>query len=184
MIDTQAIPSAYQIQKIDHVGLLVRNVDVAEEWYTRVFGAVAFERVGYESDTTVKMKSPYRHLFVQLGTQRLELVEAPDWRGFNRANDFSMSPHYAFAVSPEALDWYIDRFKTLGIAFQGPIVHPPLPVASIYITDPDSNHLELAAWEGYDHAKGFTDYVHWDELHQKADPARPAHIKPGQFAGR
>jgi catechol 2,3-dioxygenase-like lactoylglutathione lyase family enzyme len=181
---TTDIPARFAFKKIDHVGLMVRNVDVSEEWYTRVLGAVPFARDGYEIGEKTIMKSPYRHLFVQLHDQRLELVESPDWRGFNRKDDFSMSPHYAFAVSPEALDWYMQRFDEMGVKWQGPIVHPPMTVASIYFTDPDSNHLELAAWEGYDHSKAHTDYIHWDDLHQQSDPARPAHIKPGQFAGQ
>jgi catechol 2,3-dioxygenase-like lactoylglutathione lyase family enzyme len=178
------IPSGYRIRQLDHVGMMVRNVDVSEEWYCRVLGAVPFQRVGYDAATNTKMRSPYRHLFMMLGDQRLELVEGPDWRGFNDPDDFSMSPHYAFMVAADALDWYMARFDEIGVRYQGPIVHPPMPVASIYFTDPDSNHLELTVWEGYDLSKGHTDYVHWDELHQPTVPPRPAHIRPDQFAGK
>ena len=72
----------------------------------------------------------------------------------------------------------------MGIAYQGPIVHPPMPVASVYFTDPDSNHLELSAWEGYDLDRGYTDYVRWDDLHQSTVPDRPGHLRPDQFAGQ
>jgi catechol 2,3-dioxygenase-like lactoylglutathione lyase family enzyme len=178
------IPADHQVRQIDHVGMMVRNVDVAERWYVEVLGAVPFERVGYDVNTTTKMRSPYRHLFVMIGDQRLELVEGPDWRGFTRPDDYAMSPHYAFAVTPEALDWYLDRFDAMGIAYQGPIVHPPMPVASVYFTDPDSNHLELSAWEGYDLDRGYTDYVRWDDLHQSTVPDRPGHLRPDQFAGQ
>ena len=85
------IPADHQVRQIDHVGMMVRNVDVAERWYVEVLGAVPFERVGYDVNTTTKMRSPYRHLFVMIGDQRLELVEGPDWRGFTRPDDYAMS---------------------------------------------------------------------------------------------
>ena len=141
-----------------------------------------FERVGYDVNTTTKMRSPYRHLFVMIGDQRLELVEGPDWRGF-RADDYAISPYTTRSPSPRRRSTSTRSLRCDGNRLPGPDRAPPTKLDVVYFTD-RSNHLELSAWEGYDLDRGYTDYVRWDDLHQSTVPDRPGHLRPDQFAGQ
>lgn len=156
------------IRRLDHVGIVVRDVERSEAWYHRALGAKTFARVGFGEDVEMKMKTPFRHVFMMLGEQRVELVEAPDWRGYSKPDDWALFPHYAFMVDTEGLDRYMAHFDEEGIAYAGPIFHPPITSASVYFCDPDGNHLELVVWEGYPRERGKVDVVPWNDLQQAA----------------
>jgi catechol 2,3-dioxygenase-like lactoylglutathione lyase family enzyme len=156
----------FGLSRIDHVGIIVRNVEVSEPWYREILGAKTFAYMGYEKESEAKMKAPFRHVFMTLGEQRVELVESMNWRGFSKHDDWGLIPHYAFMVSGEGLERYMDHFKKHGVKFAGPIFHPPITAASVYFCDPDGNHLELTVWEGYPYEKGKVDLVPWNDLQQ------------------
>jgi catechol-2,3-dioxygenase len=161
-------PQIAGIRRLDHVGIIVRDVEVAERWYQEALGARSFARVGYGEPTEAKMKAPFRHVFMMLGEQRVELVEAPKYLGFSKLDDWALFPHYAFMVDSDGLDRYIDHFSDLKIRFAGPIFHPPITAASVYLCDPSGNHIELTVWEGYPPEKGKVDLVPWNDLQEAA----------------
>lgn len=164
------VPPEFAVTCLDHLGIVVRDVDAAEEWYCRVLGAEPFQRFGYGPPTEAEqrfMAKRFRHVFMRLGQQRFELVEQPEWHGFNRTDPIQ-APHYGFGVSPAGLDWYIARLKQLGVPCRGPISHPPLPAVAVYFCDPDANHLELVAWEGHEVTPDMFQGVGYHELHHQS----------------
>ena len=163
-----ATTSTVGIRRIDHVGIIVSDAEVSEQWYVDVLGAEPFLRIGYGEEIECKMKAPFRHVFLMLGEQRIELVENASWRGFARYDDWGLIPHYAFMVTAEGLEYQMQRFREKRVKYAGPIFHPPAPPASVYFCDPDSNHLELTVWEGYPRDQGVVEVVPWNDL-QHAD---------------
>jgi catechol 2,3-dioxygenase-like lactoylglutathione lyase family enzyme len=123
-----------KISGIDHLTLPVRDLDLAERFYTQVLGA----KVVYRTDRSRRMPfiaitigdSPSIDLFVQPWGQ--PEVNQPH-------------PHLAFTVRGEDLLDLKQRLIAHQIPVVGPIQFGSPGHGSIYFHDPAGNHLELCA---------------------------------------
>lgn len=59
--------------------------------------------------------------------------------------------HFAFSVTPGALDAIGDRLAALGVAHDGPVEHDGGD-RSLYFEDPEGNVVE--AWDYFEHGEG------------------------------
>jgi catechol 2,3-dioxygenase-like lactoylglutathione lyase family enzyme len=136
MNELQAIQtrSAAKISGIDHLTLPVRDLDIAERFYTQVLGA----NVVYRTDRS--RSSPF--IAITIGdSPSIDLFVQP-W-GQPAANQ--PHPHLAFAVRGEDLLDLKQRLIAQQIPVVGPIQFGPPGHGSIYFHDPSGNHLELCA---------------------------------------
>jgi catechol 2,3-dioxygenase-like lactoylglutathione lyase family enzyme len=123
-----------RISGIDHLTLPVRDLDLAERFYTQVLGA----KVVYRTERTRQM--PF--IAITIGNSpSIDLFLQP-W-GQPAVNQ--VNPHLAFAVRGEDLLDLKQRLIAHRIPVVGPIRFGPPGHGSLYFHDPSGNHLELCS---------------------------------------
>lgn len=132
------------IEGLNHCGISVPDVRAGEEFFERVLGAAHCNRISLESSSIrLGRGAPHTcnvlgdYLFVLFPHRRpIPRPESP--RGIDGGR-------HAFAVSRARFQDILERARTEGIDFEGPVVHPeqgPLG-ESIYFTDPGGNYMEV-----------------------------------------
>jgi catechol 2,3-dioxygenase-like lactoylglutathione lyase family enzyme len=128
----------FTVDRIDHVVLNVRDVEIAASWYQRVLG---MERDTFGNDHRTALK---------FGGQKLNLRPAEaDPRGWiTGVNDRPGGADLCFitAVGPEDV---VEHLLDCGV----PVVAGPVdkvgalgPIRSVYCRDPDGNLVEIASY--------------------------------------
>lgn len=123
-----------KLDGIHHIGINVRDLDRAEEFYTRVLGFEVAERYAEE----------IRHLMLATGETGLHLFETPALEMEEAIDRLSGQgyAHLAFEVSRNLFPKIIEELKNKKVAIDsGPIVLGK--GESVYFKDPDGNHLEI-----------------------------------------
>lgn len=152
MAETTAPP----IAGFHHITLPVHDLEVAEDFYTNVLGAVLLRRCDRETFARLRPgrvteadqdNSPL-HLAVRVG-------DGPELQLFlQRGREVPVPPphpHLAMYVSPDQLDAFVERLRARGIPIDGPRRLGPPGHASVYFADPFGNTLELVTM-GYETA--------------------------------
>lgn len=127
-----------------HLGITVRDIDVSEEWYSRVLGFVRAFVEPHDNDTgyAVVLTRPGTGLFLGLDFH----ANADKQRfGAHRTG----LDHLAFGLSTRAeLDRWVAHLDALGVG-HGAVIEATQPVAFALIVfhDPDGIPLELI-WMG------------------------------------
>jgi catechol 2,3-dioxygenase-like lactoylglutathione lyase family enzyme len=128
----------FTVDRIDHVVLNVRDVELTASWYQRVLG-MEREEFGQDQRTALKF-----------GGQKLNLrpAEADPRSWPTGANDQPGAGDLCFitAVGPEEV---IEHLQACGvIVTAGPVekVGALGPIRSIYCRDPDENLVEIACY--------------------------------------
>ena len=133
-----------KILGMDHIALPVGDLDVAEDFYTRIMGGEVVRRIG---DTESDKKS---------GRVPQVIIKVADSVKFNltaAAPDVPEGhfPHWAFMGRFEDIDEWIETFKKEGIKHYGPYGHGGVGRLSLYFHDPVGYLFELgmdvADWE-------------------------------------
>lgn len=124
------------IERIDHLVLTVRSIDVTCEFYTRVLG---FQRIDTAGRPTA----------LGFGAQKINVHE--------KGKEFEPKAHKAltgsvdicFISSYKTIEEVIDRLKGAGVdIIEGPVPRNGAlgPMTSVYLRDPDLNLLELSVY--------------------------------------
>lgn len=122
------------IQAIDHIAIPVRDLDLNQDFYVNILG-LKFKTRRLNPDG-----SP-RQTYVLAGENIIGL-HLP---GVNAGVSSSRAPRVGIHVGEERFTEVKRRLIERGYPFTGPVEHPqdsPFAV-SIYLDDPDGNHLEL-----------------------------------------
>lgn len=128
------------IDRIDHIVINCRDVEVTASWYERALG---FRRETYSSPGALGQR-----ISLRFGQHKLNLRQTGDagWRTCKV--DAAGSLDLCF-VTDGSLKPFIARFEATGI----PIVHGPGPqtgalgpMTSVYCEDPDGNLVEVATY--------------------------------------
>jgi catechol 2,3-dioxygenase-like lactoylglutathione lyase family enzyme len=125
---------AFRVKHIDHVELLVRDIDKTEAWYRRVLG---LERVHAWDPEPV---------MIGAGKTMLALFSSPRAKGRlpRKKNGHRVSYGYlrvAFLTDGKGFEKAQRRLRKLGIRFRGPIDHDT--TFSIYFQDLNGLPLEI-----------------------------------------
>lgn len=123
-----------KLDGIHHIGINVRDLDKAEEFYTQVLGFQVAERYAEE----------IRHLMLDTGTTGLHLFETPALEMEEAIARLSGQgyAHLAFEVSRDLFFKVVEELKNKKVSIDsGPIVLGK--GESVYFKDPDGNHLEI-----------------------------------------
>jgi catechol-2,3-dioxygenase len=134
-----------QVESISHSGINVTDLKEAEDFYEDVFGARITNRVNFNTDDARRGRSV--HTSVLLGDWLFAIV-LPH-------GDMPMPPEdqlrgtsgfrHGFYVEREAFPGVLDRLRSRGVPFEGPIEHPENgPFGeSVYFKDPGGNFIEV-----------------------------------------
>ncbi|MDE2582602.1 MAG: VOC family protein [Rhodospirillales bacterium] len=128
----------FTIDRIDHVVLNVRDVELAAAWYQRVLG-MEREVFGQESRTALKFGGQKINLRPVSADKRAWVTGASDAPG---AGDLC----FVTAVGPEDV---VAHLAGLGVTIlEGPVARTGAlgPMRSVYCRDPDGNLVEIASY--------------------------------------
>lgn len=122
----------FAVQRIDHVEILVQDIDAAIEWYHKVLGLEEMTRWDPEP-VMIGAGGTMLALFKANGEPRKDPGDAPHW---HRTAWRTNGPGFAAAQ---------EHLTDLGIPFRGPVDHDTS--WSIYFLDPDGNPLEITYYK-------------------------------------
>lgn len=122
------------VQTIDHIAIPVRDLQRNQDFYVAVLG-LKFKTTRRNPDG-----SP-RQTYVLAGENIIGL-HLP---GINARPSSSSAPRIGVSVSRHRLSELQEKLKAAGHPFRGPVEHgeDTLLAQSIYLDDPDGNHLEF-----------------------------------------
>ncbi len=128
----------FTIDRIDHIVLNVRDVEIAAAWYQRVLG---MEREEY---------GPHRRTALKFGGQKINLrpIESDQRAWPTGVNDRPGAADVCFATAVPTAD-VLHHLHGCGIAIEfDPIEQPGAlgPMRSVYCRDPDGNLVEVATY--------------------------------------
>ena len=137
--------------QITHVGILVRDLDVMIEFYTRILGLVLTDRGPYYrgGEICFLSRSPNEHHQVVFASGRLDGAAST-------INQISF-----FVEDLETLIQYHAILKKLGVAGLDPINHGN--AWSLYFPDPEGNRLELYTVSPWHVQQPYADKLDLDE---------------------
>ena len=131
------------IKKLDHSGLIVRDLDRARQFYSEVLGLVEIPR---------PKSFAFRGAWFRGSTFELHLILSEDTTaeaGFGDLGEgalLGLAHHLAFEV--EDLDAALAWLRSQNVE----IVSGPMPrgdgVLQAYVFDPDGNFIEFFSWDG------------------------------------
>ncbi|WP_415901034.1 VOC family protein [Neptuniibacter sp. QD48_11] len=125
-----------KIERLDHLVLTVKDIDVAVEFYTAVLG---MEKVVFKGDRVA----------LAFGNQKINLHELGNEFEPKADQVQSGSADLCFIVEQpidEVIQHLLDHNVTL---LEGPVVRTGAlgKIVSVYLRDPDSNLIELSNYE-------------------------------------
>ena len=141
--DTDLTPQPTDVLRVDHVGVMVRDIEEAVAWYTRTLGLAVTDR-WEEPD----LQMAWAHL--QAGTTRLELVQRPGLR--SAAPGISGLHHIALVVADCAATTEL-LAQAGGEVVRDPSYFDRHDMDWSFVRDPFGNILEIVSYRhsGHDH---------------------------------
>lgn len=149
-----------EIQSLNHSAICVHDLHAAEEFYCGILGAKTVSATDFNTYDVEKGRS--LHKSVVLSDYLIALMLARDFMPMPPATKHRGAHgfRHAFTVPKMKFDALIRILGEKHVPYEGPIEHPengPFG-ASIYVTDPSGNFLELI-WRrdesvDYDPVKG------------------------------
>lgn len=128
--------SKIQLKGMNHFGLNVKNMAVAEEFYSQVLGFPVIYR------TTTKAGN--QHIEVDAGNVAIALFESPelDLESAHKVFTEEGYLHFAFTTTKDQFQEIIQALKDQNVKMDGePRVYGS--GSSAYFFDPDGHHLEI-----------------------------------------
>ena len=130
--DSAAESLRIKIEKIDHVALVVRDLQTSKKWYGEMFGFQSLES---------NAASPY----VGNGSVKLALLQIAEGSTFTPpVSQGSRACHFAFAANRSTFESYRARLDGLKLRYEE-LTHSDSQ--SIYFSDPDGYMIEVTTYE-------------------------------------
>ena len=122
-----------KLDGVHHIGVNVRDLDRAEEFYIDVLGFQVVER--YQEEI--------RQSMLDSGATKIHLFESADLNLDEAINCLSEEgyAHIAFGTSRDNFFEVMEDLKKHRIDFRGPLILGK--GESVHFKDPDGNHLEI-----------------------------------------
>ncbi|CAH2599463.1 VOC family protein [Rhodovastum atsumiense] len=126
------------VDRLDHLVLNVKDVEIAASWYQRVLG-MEVETFGRENRTALKF-----------GGQKINLrpVEADAHAWITARAPVAGANDLCFVTAVASAD-VVDHLHTCGVVVEfGPVERQGAlgPMTSVYCRDPDGNLVEIASY--------------------------------------
>jgi len=127
----------FTVDRLDHLVLTCRDVEISASWYQRVLG-MEREEFGSRSRTALRF-----------GGQKINLRQADagsEWATAPRAAPGSLDLCFTTAIAPEDIVRHLDGCGIAIVDGPAPKVGALGPIMSIYCRDPDGNKIEIASY--------------------------------------
>jgi catechol 2,3-dioxygenase-like lactoylglutathione lyase family enzyme len=126
-----SISETISLQRMDHVGINVTNLQRSADWYQRILGFTIF----HKWQTT---------WMISRDDMRIGLFLRPDAKKVDDLDNRLAVSHFAYATDDKGFQEAQDRLKKLGVKFDSPedtgVAH------SIFIYDPDGHQVEITSY--------------------------------------
>ncbi|WP_027284579.1 VOC family protein [Rubritepida flocculans] len=128
----------FAVDRLDHLVLTCRDVDISAAWYQRVLG---MEREEF---------GPHRRTALRFGGQKINLrpVEATQTEWFSGQAAAPGAQDLCFVVTVSAPQ-VVEHLHRCGVTLElGPVPKEGAlgPITSVYCRDPDGNLIEIATY--------------------------------------
>jgi|SRR5580698_6512728 catechol 2,3-dioxygenase-like lactoylglutathione lyase family enzyme len=130
----------FAVDRLDHLVLNCRDLEVTASWYQRVLG-MEREEFGRQQRTCLKFGGQKINL-------RPDTADAGDWTAALEPLSGTADLCFITAVGPEDV---IEHLKVCGVkVLEGPVerIGALGPMRSVYCRDPDGNLIEIATYLG------------------------------------
>ena len=130
----------FAVDRLDHLVLNCRDVEIAASWYQRVLG-MDREEYGRQQRTCLKFGGQKINL-------RPVLADETEWETAESPLAGSADLCFVTAVGPENV---VEHLARCGVAItEGPVerIGALGPMTSVYCRDPDGNLIEIASYLG------------------------------------
>jgi catechol 2,3-dioxygenase-like lactoylglutathione lyase family enzyme len=124
------------IERLDHLVLTVKDIEVTLDFYQRVLG---MEKLDFGEGRKA----------LKFGQSKINLHQAGHEFEPKAARPTSGSGDLCF-ISPTALTGVIEHLKSLGVSIElGPVERTGAlgPIRSVYLRDPDDNLIEISNYQ-------------------------------------
>ena len=131
----------FAVDRLDHLVITCRDVEISASWYQRVLG---MEREEF---------GPHRRTSLRFGGQKINLrpISATQEEWFTgAAGGVPGTDDLCFVVTMKA-DQVAEYLRACGVPVQvGPVAKAGAlgPIMSVYCRDPDGNLIEIASYSG------------------------------------
>ena len=131
----------FAVDRLDHLVITCRDVEISASWYQRVLG---MEREEF---------GPHRRTSLRFGGQKINLrpVSATQEEWFTgAAGGVPGTDDLCFVVTMKA-DQVAEYLRACGVTVEvGPVAKAGAlgPIMSVYCRDPDGNLIEIASYSG------------------------------------
>lgn len=131
----------FAVDRLDHLVITCRDVEISASWYQRVLG---MEREEF---------GPHRRTSIRFGGQKINLrpVSATQEEWFTgAAGGVPGTDDLCFVVTMKA-DQVAEYLRACGVTVEvGPVAKAGAlgPIMSVYCRDPDGNLIEIASYSG------------------------------------
>ncbi|MEM8856684.1 MAG: VOC family protein [Chloroflexota bacterium] len=133
-----------QIKNLNHMGLIVANLDKTRSFYIDFLGFKEIDRpVNFMFDGAWFLAEPDIEVHVILAADTTAAAGIPEP---GRAKTEGLATHFAFEV--DNLDGYIERANELGFEIVGGPIDRGLGATQMYVQDPDGYQVELIELTG------------------------------------
>lgn len=128
----------FTVDRLDHVVLTVRDLEISASWYQRVLG---MDREDYGRNNRTALR---------FGGQKLNLrpYDAQGWDTATHALPGGNDLCFITAITSADV---IEHLKICGVTVvEGPVARLGAigPITSVYCHDPDENLIEIASYQG------------------------------------
>jgi catechol 2,3-dioxygenase-like lactoylglutathione lyase family enzyme len=131
----------FAVDRLDHLVITCRDVEISASWYQRVLG---MEREEF---------GPHRRTSLRFGGQKINLRSASatqeEWFT-GAAGGVPGTDDLCFVVTMKS-DQVVEYLRACGVAVEvGPVAKAGAlgPIMSVYCRDPDGNLIEIASYSG------------------------------------
>ena len=131
----------FAVDRLDHLVITCRDVEISASWYQRVLG---MEREEF---------GPHRRTSLRFGGQKINLRPASatqeEWFT-GAAGGVPGTDDLCFVVTMKS-DQVVEYLRACGVAVEvGPVAKAGAlgPIMSVYCRDPDGNLIEIASYSG------------------------------------
>ena len=129
--NTVTISDTPSIQRMDHVGINVTDLQRSADWYEKVLGFTIFH----------KWKTTW---MISRGDMHIGLFLRPSAKKIDDLDNTLAITHFAYATDAKGFQEAQDKLKKLGIKFDPPedtgVAH------SLFIYDPDGYQVEITTY--------------------------------------
>lgn len=127
--------ASLQVKSLDHVTLIVKDLDRSQQFYVDSLGMQLVDRPGFS----------FPGLWFQAGNTQIHLIleHADSGAAGGEDHTSSRNRHFAFEVADGNVA--ADRLQELGIAIvSGPVTRPD-GARQVFVNDPDGHLVELCS---------------------------------------